>query len=174
MFLRTQKDDAERKRKNNLLGKQCWIFVKFSFTLELEFVICDGVCVSERLPPYSLDFIMSSQIFINAHCVFWWLNGCFILGMYIYARRGSESKYCLDSTRHNSMFISIIFLTWFRLFARTFARSLGVIILCTSAACFWEYRWIFSFSLAFNVASVEFLLQKKTKWKKRRYRNHFM
>lgn len=87
--------------------------------------------------------------------------------MYIYARRGSESKYCLDSTRHNSMFISIIFLTWFRLFARTFARSLGVIILCTSAACFWEYRWIFSFSLAFNVASVEFLLQKKTKWKKR-------
>lgn len=69
---------------------------------------------------------MSSQIFINAHCVFWWLNA-FIL--YISTRRRAGvnmlcvCKYCLDFTRHNSMFISIIFLACFCLFIRSFACS---------------------------------------------------
>lgn len=145
MFLRTKNDD-ERKRKTNRLGKQCWMFLKFSFTLEHEFA--DGVSLSGVSPPIPL--ILSCQVkflSMHKHIVFWWLNA-----PHIYAGRGSESKNCLDSARHNSMFISIIFLTWFCLFV----RSLGVITLCTSAVCFGEYRWIF-FPLAANVASVEFL-----------------
>lgn len=133
MFLRTQSGPRSAKGRN-LLGKQCWMFLKFSFTLQHKFgMVYRCVCLWASFP-YSLNFIMSSQIFINAHCI--WMAKWFLYTLvYLRRGRGSKSKYCLDFTRHNSMFISIIFLTWFRLCVRSLLRSFALLSFYVHLQC---------------------------------------